>query len=390
MINNVVWSQEEIDFLKENYPSKGGEYCTEKLNRTKGAVMTRARMIGIKVNKETISELNRAAQKKIQDKRPNSNFKVNVEQFLNIKKPEVAYFLGYFWADGYLLTSRNELRFEIATEDMDMIKNVMDSLGEWNYNHRQRYVNYKKITSAITSNAKLTNFMIDNDYHLKSKVSADKILSKIPDNLKHYFFRGLVDGDGCIRVRDKKNERKGYEITIAASVNYDWSFTKELFNRLNIRYKIYRKEYNSGGTSTISVYGENAKTFGDYIYNGYDNDKIGLPRKYEKYLKCLELNKRKHDRLNYHEGRKQEVIKLYQEGMEIADIIRYLSIPKTNVRRWINPIKIEKINPYVLKKEEMFKMIDEGKKCNEIVGKLSISKTTCNRWLRERKNAGDV
>jgi hypothetical protein len=386
MVNNNLWTQEEIDFLKENYPTKGGEYCTEKLDRTKGAVMTRARMIGVKVNKETISELSRAAQKKIQDKRPNSDFKVNVEQFLNINKPEVAYFLGYFWADGYLLTSRNELRFEIATEDMDMIKNVMDSLGEWNYNYRQRDIKYKKLTSAITSNAKLTNFMVENDYHLKSKVSADKILSKIPDNLKHYFFRGLVDGDGCIRVRDGKII--GYEITIAASVNYDWSFTEELFNRLNIRYNIYRKEYNGGGTSTITVNSENAKTFGDYIYNGYENNKIGLPRKYEKYLKCLELNKRKHDRLNYHEGRKQEAIKLYQEGMEIADIIKYLSIPKTNARRWINPIKIEKINPYVLKKEEMFKMIDEGKKCKEIIDGLCIGKTTCNRWLRERKNAG--
>jgi len=76
--------------------------------------------------------------------------------------------------------------------------------------------------------------------------------------------------------------------------------------------------------------------------------------------------------------------------MEIADIIRYLSIPKTNARRWINPIKVEKINPYVLKKEEMLKMIDEGKKCNEIIDELSISKTSCNRWLRKRKNAGNI
>jgi hypothetical protein len=388
MVNNKIWTQEEIDFLKENYPTKGGEYCTEKLNRTKSALSKKVRRIGIKVNKETISELNRAGQKKFQDNRPNSDFKVNVEQFLDIKKPEVAYFLGYFWADGYLLTSRNELRFEIATEDMDMIKNVMDSLGEWNYNYRQRDVKYKKSTSAVTSNARLTNFMFDNDYHLKSKVSADKILSKIPDNLKHYFFRGLVDGDGCIRVRDGKII--GYEITITSTINYDWGFVEELFTKLNLNYKIYRKKHNDGGKSVIIVYSENAKTFGDYIYKGYENDKIGLPRKYEKYLKCLELNKRKHDRLNYNERRKQEVLKLYKEGMEIPDIIRYLSIPKTNVRRWINPIKIEKINPYVLKKEEMFKMVDEGIKRKEIIDGLCIGETTYNRWLRERKNAGNV
>jgi len=39
--------------------------------------------------------------------------------------------------------------------------------------------------------------LVDNDYKLKSYNSADKILSKIPNSLHHYFFRGLIDGDGC-------------------------------------------------------------------------------------------------------------------------------------------------------------------------------------------------
>ena len=29
---NKIWTQEEIDFLKENYPSFGAKFCAEKLN----------------------------------------------------------------------------------------------------------------------------------------------------------------------------------------------------------------------------------------------------------------------------------------------------------------------------------------------------------------------
>lgn len=380
---NKKWTIEEINFLKEHYPFKGILYCAERLNRTSGAISTRTNLLKLYIHKETNSMNISIAQKKYQENRLDSDFKVNINQFLNIEKPEVAYFLGYFWADGYLMTSRGELRLSIATEDMDVIKNVMDSLGDWNYNHRHRGITYKPITSAITSNKKLTDFMVENDYHLKSKVSADKILSKIPEHLKHYFFRGLIDGDGCISIKDGG---RSYNLSVSGSYDYDWSFLKHKCNDLKLNFKYYQTLNNNGNSSSIYLYGEQSKLFGDYIYNHYESDKIGLIRKYNKYLKSCELTIKKHDRLDYHNSRKQDAIKLYLGGMGISDIMIELSIAGTTVRRWLEPIKIEKVDIFKLKKEEMIKMINEGKRCIDIVKKLSIGKTTYRRWLNEYKN----
>lgn len=380
---NKKWTTEEVNFLKEHYNNKGLLYCTERLNRTSGAISTRANLLKLYIHKETNSVNISIAQKKYQKNRLDSNFKVNVNQFLNIEKPEVAYFLGYFWADGYLMISRGELRLSIATEDMNVIKNVMDSLGDWNYNHRHRSITHKPITSAITSNRRLTDFMVENDYHLKSKVSADKILSKIPEHLKHYFFRGLVDGDGCISIKD---DGRSHNLSISGSYDYDWSFLKHKCNDLKIKFKYYQTLNNNGNSSSIYLYGEQGKLFGDYIYSHYESDKIGLIRKYNKYLKSCELTIKKHDRLDYQNGRKQDAIKLYLGGIGISDIMRELSIAGTTIRRWLEPIKIEKVNVFKLKKEEMIKMINEGKRCIDIIKELSIGKTTYRRWLNEYKN----
>jgi DNA invertase Pin-like site-specific DNA recombinase len=62
-----------------------------------------------------------------------------------------------------------------------------------------------------------------------------------------------------------------------------------------------------------------------------------------------------------------------------------LSIAGTTVRRWLKSIKIEKVDVFKPKKEEMIKMINEGKRCVDIVKELSISRTTYRRWLNEYK-----
>jgi len=47
------------------------------------------------------------------------------------------------------------------------------------------------------------DFLSENNYKEKSYVSATKILNKIPNNLKKYFFRGYFDGDGSIYKYEK-------------------------------------------------------------------------------------------------------------------------------------------------------------------------------------------
>ena len=53
MKKNRLWTVEEIEFLKEFYPTNGCSYCAEKLGRTEGAVATRCRLNNIYTNLDT-------------------------------------------------------------------------------------------------------------------------------------------------------------------------------------------------------------------------------------------------------------------------------------------------------------------------------------------------
>ena len=100
-----------------------------------------------------------------------------------------------------------------------------------------------------------------------------------------YFFRGIIDGDGCFY------NGKGLKLfSVTSSIEQDWKYLEDLFNSLNIEYKIRKKEHknktgNISHSSLIEVIGINRIIkIGNYIYNGFDLDKIGLKRKYDKYL----------------------------------------------------------------------------------------------------------
>lgn len=46
---NKLWTEFEINFLRENYPVKGGQFCADKLNRTLTSVMGKSKREGLKV-----------------------------------------------------------------------------------------------------------------------------------------------------------------------------------------------------------------------------------------------------------------------------------------------------------------------------------------------------
>jgi|GEM_PF-2288150 len=321
---NKIWTEEETTFLKDYYPTKGAKYCAEKLNRTIKAVHNRCSFFKIKPNPESLKILLSEAQVKYQSGRANSDYNVNVEQFIDIQTPEVAYFLGFLWADGYIV--RQEIRLSILTVDMDTIKPTLNKLGKWNYNKRTRDGG-KPICTAFTNNKKLFDFLVDNDFKIKSGASADKILDKIPFHLKHYFFRGLIDGDGHIYTRG---------VTISSCYNQDWSYISNLTNFLNIKSYIYRSVSDNGKSSVIEMNGINALHFCEYIYNGIENDYIGLVRKYNGFLK---LKSSVENGQRYVANKKKILaLEMYNSGIPITQIIKDINIASTTVRRYLKSI----------------------------------------------------
>lgn len=284
-----VFTKQDTDWLIENYHKYGFVDCAKYLNKTprqiKGKVDILRRDKGIILHLSQDTHTRRLSEGQVKEKQPDE-YKVNPLQFINVTTPEVAYILGIIWADGYVFIKPrkyygqiNEIRLTIVQDDFENIRSVFMKTGKWatpTYQQRGR----KRQVYCVTSNKILAEHLAKNDYQSKTYVSADKILSIIPAHLKHYWFRGLIDGDGCFTFG------KSYRFSICSAYNQDWSYVEQLCKSLGIKYSIYRTISSKGHkNSTINIVNrEGIKKLGEYIYNGYENDKVGLKRKYNKYL----------------------------------------------------------------------------------------------------------
>lgn len=212
---------------------------------------------------------------------------VNPEQFYNIIKPEIAYFLGLFWGDGYLVhrVNKHEICLENKSEDgIEFYKNSLSKIGKWSVSNRNR--GNSKMFKIGVNNEPLCHFLIDNKYDQKSKVSPNVILSKIPKDLIHLFWLGFLDADGCIYVC---STRSAQTVSFSGSYDQDWSALIKLFKELKIDFNLGRYKYKTkfGKIQRCSkVIVQNKKSIFslcEYLYQSHDKDYLGLNRKYLKW-----------------------------------------------------------------------------------------------------------
>jgi len=292
----MKFTQIEINFLKSNYSILGTQRCAKKLNRTTKSVSHKANRLGLELNPNTKSKIyQKSFAKRLiehpfptrKSKRP-EQFKVNPNQFINCTIPEAAYILGLLWADGYIRQKDylNDIKLENIKKDIDVFYPIFLKTGNWRILFRQRK-NRQEQGLIRTSNKLLASFLIENNYGPHNIKSADKILELIPNNLHQYWFRGLIDGDGCWYLNIKNSCR---QFSLAGSYEQDWSYFENLLDKLDIKYSTQRriqKRKNKKPTKSSTVRINNKKDIiklGNYIYQNYGQDKTGLQRKYNKYL----------------------------------------------------------------------------------------------------------
>lgn len=203
---------------------------------------------------------------------------VPLDTFRNVTLPETAYLLGFIWADGHIHIPSGGIIIDCVKEDMDALEGVFDKTGVW----RKHQMNRKdKRTSRIfrTYNRSLANYLCSKDYGRKSEASPDLILETIPDNLKHYFWRGYFDGDGCVYI-DKK---MGFVVSMAGSYKQDWTALALLGNQLNIEITNHQRKHGKSVSSSMFIRTKHhGIKFLNWIYDGFELDNIGLSRKFDK------------------------------------------------------------------------------------------------------------
>lgn len=269
---------EEILFLEENYKN-GIDFCAKALKRDHKIVRKYVKK-NLGYSKADMLRVMSENRRYDDDKT-----RLKYDTFLDFTRPEVVYFHGFFWADGCATDKDWGFKFCIVEEDFLNIKeNVIDKIGDWSVYKRLREEDGFKNAICISANHwQIKTFMREHNYHMKSHVGADKILSKIPDHLKHYWWRGYFDGDGCVSCYIRPS------VSIASTYDYDWGFAQSLFNKLGITGSGIRKVTTELGQSSSIVLSSkgDCKLFLDYIYQNRETDQIGLGRKYIRYKNFL-------------------------------------------------------------------------------------------------------
>lgn len=273
------YTEEEISFLKEFGPKFGPKICADKLGRGLEGVKSKFYKLNIPISGGNISK------EEIDDLIFTSTYvNLNIE-FTDHQNPkELAYWLGFFWADGYIRKD-SELVIEITEEDGIVLEPIFKRLASFKIYKRIRegrkpqmsfYYRDKNIAQILKSLGKYSN----------SIESHEKILQYIPEKYRNYFIRGLIDGDGSFYT-----DSKHVQFSIYNNINYDWEYLKNYFNNVyNLNCSINKIETNSGNSSSLRASGKyDIMNFIKQLYKIKDG--IWLPRKFVKCEYILNLTK---------------------------------------------------------------------------------------------------
>lgn len=226
--------------------------------------------------------------------------------FDNIDTPEKAYWLGFIWADGYIVkrnrqysenSNRVEYNLKLAIKDIDAghIQKFLDSI-ESNYPvHIYKTTGFDRSQPAMEARAFITNkYMCSLLYEsygiIPRRSDPSKIIANLPKHLERYFILGTFDADGSFTA---------YQGDYGEKLNVNFGGSVELLrfieSHLEYNHVIQRAETPSGKRRVAIRHEGKDGTWRSLRFAGkpqgmkilrylYDDSPIYLERKYQKYL----------------------------------------------------------------------------------------------------------
>lgn len=212
----------------------------------------------------------------------------NFDFFEDINTEEKAYWLGFMFADGYIVdysSKYGEDKFGITLhmDDMETLEKFKNSISSTNP-ITDVSSNGRKLIRIIMSSQKTVDDLIKHGC-VKQKSLILKPPIGVPKNLVHHFIRGFFDGDGSIFYNKSEFERHenwntpSYSISITSTKEMiEWIIDTIGFGNLS---KEKRRErtwyYRQSGNQKV-------KLFCDFIYK---DATIFMERKYKLYQDLL-------------------------------------------------------------------------------------------------------
>lgn len=136
---------------------------------------------------------------------------MNTSIFKNIDTEEKAYWLGFIYADGSVDSRHKKLKVTLSNTDEDHLIKLQKFLG-----HEKALYKYKEKLFSLNSNytckpqVELSVYSVElfNSLQVFGIIPNKTYnfcldLSTIPNYLHKHFWRGMIDGDGCLVATDK-------------------------------------------------------------------------------------------------------------------------------------------------------------------------------------------
>lgn len=222
------------------------------------------------------------------DSEKNRKYTYNKEYFKVIDTEEKAYWLGFIYADGYIVNgikgkNKDALGITLNSGDQGHIDKFKKSI---NSNHPTKIYKTKcgfQSARIIIQDEELVADLINlGVLRNKSLILKFPTADVVSENLIQHFIRGYFDGDGSFKKKGQKI--KGYDFSVLGTIE----FLTELRKHLEVDNEIKKCNKNNDSNNYHLTFGGNQKVK-KVARMLYKNACIYLDRKYERYKEIEKL-----------------------------------------------------------------------------------------------------
>jgi len=191
------WSDIDIEILKNNYYEKTNLEIQKLLsNRTISSISTKAQELGILKSREINRSLRRS-------------FKVNQNYFEKIDSHRKAYWLGWIWGDGSIARIKNALTLSVHYNDTYILEYLKKDMESEHLIKKTENMSYIRISSfKLKNDLQNLNIFPNKSYRQDTP--------NIPNEFINSFILGLFEADGYVGIT-KQEEWKSIKIEICGT-----------------------------------------------------------------------------------------------------------------------------------------------------------------------------
>ena len=267
------WTDEEYRLLEEHWPDLGSKKTAEIMGRPWQSVQQKALKLKLVCNQE-------ARYRRHSKTMMRKNKSCDVKYFTREWTPNMAYIVGYIFADGCIQKDLYSVGFVCVETDEELLHAIKEELKSKHtiyYNpariRKDGGIDKPRVSMNISCK-KLVLSLVKRFGLLPGKTFLDLSMPEVPDEFFGHFLRGYFDGDGHVHARKECN---GGLFNLVGTKTFIRQIRKRLVSMLGVR-KI--KVQQQGKIVTVNWgFHKDLKKIYRLIYPKSDESYIYLRRK---------------------------------------------------------------------------------------------------------------